>query len=387
MDLDRMINRYGTGSLKFDCAKEFGMPEDIMPLWVADMDFLSAPGIVEAIKKTAGSGLFGYTVSTKEYDRAVQGWYERHFGWKTDGEWIVKTPGVVFALAACVRAFTKPGDSVVIQQPVYYPFSSVVTQNGRAVSDNSLKLENGHYGMDLEDLERRLSDPKAKLMFLCSPHNPVGRVWTAKELCEVEELCLANDVILVSDEIHSDFVWGERRHHIAAGLDPRYEANTIVCTAPSKSFNLAGLQTSNIFIPDGDLRTRFRKAVEQTGLYDPNLIGLAACRAAYETGEEWLREVKEYIWENIVFTKEFIEKNIPEVTLIEPEGTYLLWLDFRGLGLSAKELNDRIINKGRVWLDAGELFGKEGEGFQRVNAACPRPYLAKALGKLAECLK
>jgi len=386
-NFDRIIDRYGTDSLKYDYAKTFGMPEGLLSLWVADMDFQTAPGIKDAIKGAADHGIFGYTAPGAAYDKAVQNWYRKHFGWETKKEWIVKTPGVVFALANAVRAFTKPGDHVLIQRPVYYPFATVVEQNERQVVNSPLKPVGDHYEMDFEDLEEKLAGPQVKLMLLCSPHNPVGRVWTKEELCRVEEACLANDVVLVSDEIHSDFVWGDRAHHILASLDKRFEENTVICTAPSKTFNLAGLQTSNIFIPNKNLRYKYRKAIERLGLFHPNQLGLAACRAAYETGEDWLAEAKTYIRGNIDFTRQFLEKNLPQIRLIEPEGTYLLWLDCRGMGLTVKELNEKIIHDGKVWLDAGEMFGPEGEGFQRINVACPRSYLEQALLRLKDCLE
>jgi cystathionine beta-lyase len=383
---DEVINRKNTGSLKFDGHSMFDMPEDVLPLWVADMDFQTAPGITDVIKEAAEHGIFGYTAPGEAYDAAVKNWYQKHFDWDIQDEWIIKTPGVVFALATAVRAFTNPGDRVLIQRPVYYPFSSVVEDNERQVVNSPLKPVGDHYEMDFEDLEEKLADPQVKLMLLCSPHNPVGRVWTKEELCGVEEACLANDVILVSDEIHSDFVWGDRKHRILASLDKRLEENTVICTAPSKTFNLAGLQTSNIFIPNRDLRYRYKKAIERLGLFNPNQLGLAACRAAYETGEDWLAQVKEYILGNIEFTREYLQKNLPQIKLIEPEGTYLLWLDCRALGLSVKELNEKIIHDGKVWLDAGEMFGPEGEGFQRINVACPRKYLTQALEQMKRAL-
>lgn len=385
-NFNKIIDRYGTDCLKYDYAKVFGKPEGLLSLWVADMDFQTAPGITDVIKEAAEHGIFGYTAPGEAYDAAVKNWYQKHFDWDIQDEWIIKTPGVVFALATAVRAFTNPGDRVLIQRPVYYPFSSVVEDNERQVVNSPLKPVGDHYEMDFEDLEEKLADPQVKLMLLCSPHNPVGRVWTKEELCRVEEACLANDVILVSDEIHSDFVWGDRKHHILASLDKRFEENTVICTAPSKTFNLAGLQTSNIFIPNRDLRYRYKKAIERLGLFNPNQLGLAACRAAYETGEDWLAQVKEYILGNIEFTREYLQKNLPQIKLIEPEGTYLLWLDCRALGLSVKELNEKIIHDGKVWLDAGEMFGPEGEGFQRINVACPRKYLTQALEQMKRAL-
>ncbi len=379
---DQIIDRTGTGSLKYDFSEEFGKGKDVLPMWVADMDFQTAPEILEALTRRVRHGIFGYTESKDAYFRAVQGWYAEHFQWEVHKSWLVKTPGVVFALAMAVRAFAEEGEGVLIQQPVYYPFGKVITGNGRKLVNNSLKLQNGHYEVDFEDFERKIAEEKVKLFLLCSPHNPVGRVWKEWELRRMGDLCRKYHVLVVSDEIHSDFVWQDHRHRVFASLSPEYEEMTVTCTAPSKTFNLAGLQVSNIFIPNRELRERFRREIGAVGYEEINTLGLLACQTAYESGAAWLLEVKKYIWDNFLFLKEFLARELPEVHVFNPEGTYLVWLDFREYGLSEEELEKRMVEKARLWLDRGAMFGKEGEGFERINIACPRETLKKALVQL-----
>lgn len=381
-DFDKVIDRRNTNSLKFDFAREHQMDEDAIPMWVADMDFQTAPAILERLKQRIDHGIFGYTEGKDDYFRAVENWYERHFGWKVQKDWLVKTPGVVFALAMAVRAFTKEGDGVLIQRPVYYPFSWTILRNGRKLVNSPLKLIGDHYEMDFADLEEKIVREHVKLFLLCSPHNPVGRVWKEWELRKVGEICRKHGVLIVSDEIHSDFVWGENRHRVFASLAPEYEEMTIVCTAPSKTFNLAGLQISNIFIPDPGLRKRFRDEIAAAGYDEVNTIGLLACQAAYESGEEWLTEVKQYIWENFCFLRDYLAREIPSVRSLTPEGTYLVWLDLRKLQLTDREQRELIERKAHLWLDGGSMFGSEGEGFERMNIACPRATLERALRQL-----
>lgn len=381
-DFDREIERRGTNCLKYDFARERGRSGDLLPLWVADMDFETAPCVKKRLEEAAAHGIYGYSEGKEEYFDAARGWYERYFGWNVKKEWLVKTPGVVFALAACIRAFTKEGDAVLLQQPVYYPFSEVILDNDRRLVNSPLVLQNGRYEMDFDDLEKKIVSEQVKLFLLCSPHNPVGRVWEEWELRRVGEICLRHGVLVVSDEIHSDFVWPGKKHHVFASLDPDFSGIAVTCTAPSKTFNLAGLQISNIWIENAVLRKKFLKAVAQAGYSQVGLFGLAACQTAYEEGQEWLEALKAYLYENLLFVKAFLKEHIPEVKLIEPEGTYLLWLDFRGLSLSAEELEELITKKAKLWLDSGRMFGPDGEGFQRINIACPRRVLEKALVQL-----
>lgn len=381
-DFDTVTDRTGTDSVKYDFAESYGKEKDLLPMWVADMDFQTAPEIVEALTRRVRHGIFGYTESKEGYFQAVQGWYASHFQWRVQKDWLVKTPGVVFALAMAVRAFTKEGEGVLIQQPVYYPFGRVITENGRRLVNNPLKLQDGHYEIDFEDFERKIADEKVKLFLLCSPHNPVGRVWKEWELRRMGELCKKYGVLVVSDEIHSDFVWQDHQHRVFVSLSPEYEKMTITCTAPSKTFNLAGLQVSNIFIPNPELKVRFCREIGAVGYEEINTLGLLACQTAYESGEAWLLEVKKYIWDNFLFLKDFLERELPKVRVCTPEGTYLVWLDFRAYGLTEEELEKRIVEKARLWLDRGAMFGPEGEGFERVNIACPRATLKKALVQL-----
>jgi len=281
-----------------------------------------------------------------------------------------------------VKAFTNEGDSVIIQQPVYYPFKETIEDNNRVVVNNSLKNVNGHYEIDFEDFERKVKENNVKLFILCSPHNPVGRVWKKWELEKLGDICVENNVTVVSDEIHSDFVYPGNKHTAFANIKEEFQNITVTCTAPSKTFNLAGLQVSNIIIPNDKLRKKFRKQISAAGYSQVNALGLVACESAYRNGRQWLDSLKEYLIENINFVRDYLEENIPSVKLIEPEGTYLIWLDFGELGLENEELEDLIINKSGLWLDSGAIFGEDGKGYQRINIACPRKTLEQALNQL-----
>lgn len=385
-DFDTVIDRRGTNSLKYDFAKERGKREDVLPLWVADMDFRTAPEILERLEQVVQHGIFGYSEGKEDYFLAVQHWYKEYFSWETKERWLVKTPGVVFAIAAAIRAFTKEGDGVLLQQPVYYPFRETIADNHRVPVNSPLKQVNGRYEMDFEDLEKKIRENHVKLFLLCSPHNPVGRVWEEWELRKVGEICLRYGVLVVSDEIHSDFTYEGHTHHVFAGLSPEFSEITITCTAPSKTFNLAGLQISNIFIPNAKLREAFKKAIAAAGYSQVNLMGLTACQAAYEKGRPWLEEVKAYLANNLAFVREYLKEQLPQIRLVEPEGTYLLWLDFRALGLTESQREDLIVRKARLWLDSGAMFGQDGEGFERINIACPRATLRQALEQLKEAV-
>lgn len=386
MDFNVFINRKNTNSLKYDFMTERGKPANLLPLWVADMDFQTAPAILERLEQTVKHGVFGYSETKEPYYDAVAGWYERHFDWRIEKDWLIKTPGVVFALAAAVRAFTKEMDGVLIQQPVYYPFSEVILDNDRVLVNNSLKLTDGHYEIDFEDFEKKIVEYQVKLFLLCSPHNPVGRVWKEWELKRIGDICLKHRVIVVSDEIHSDFVYPGHRHQVFANLGTEYADITVTCTAPSKTFNLAGLQISNIIISNPVLRRKYLKAVAAAGYSQANLMGIIACQAAYELGEDWLSGLKEYLLENLNFLRAYLREKLPEIKLIEPEGTYLLWLDFRELNLTEREREWLIVEKAGLWLDSGAMFGPDGDGFERINIACPRETLAKALKQLEEAV-
>ena len=381
-DFDTVTDRKNTNAIKYDLAKKRGKPEDAVSLWVADMDFPTAPCIQKAVAEKAAHGIWGYSRPDNRYYDALKKWYKERHNFEVQNEWVVNTPGVCFALATAVKAFTKEGESVLIQKPVYYPFFNIINSLQRKVVNSSLILKNNHYEIDFDDFERKIVQENVKMFILCSPHNPGGRVWTKQELQKISEICLAHNVLVVSDEIHSDITFGSNVHTVYGSLSEQALKNSIICTAPSKSFNLAGLQFSNIFIADEKLRKAFSKELDKTGYDEPSVFGIVAATAAYSEGADWFDSVKSYIWENILFAKKYIEENASQIKVLVPEGTYLLWLDFSETGLSDSEINDRVLNKAKVWLDSGCMFGKEGEKFQRINCATPRIILEDALKRI-----
>lgn len=381
-DFDKVTDRRNTNSLKWDFATERGYPADVLPLWVADMDFPAPQPVLDALQKTVTNGIFGYSDVKSDYYDAVSTWLRNCFDWETRREWLVKTPGVVYALAMAIRALTKPGDRVLIQPPVYYPFFSVIRDNGREVVENELLYVNGHYSIDFNDFERKIVENHVKLFLLCSPHNPVCRVWTLEELQKIGAICQRHNVYVISDEIHCDFSFHEHPHTMFIQANPALAEMAIVCTSPSKTFNLAGLQVSNIWIPSKAIRQAFLKEMARTGYSQLNTMGLIACQAAYEYGDEWLKQCRAYLMSNLDFTRSFLAEHISKIKLVEPEGTYFAWLDCSGLGLNKAGLNDLVINKARLWLDAGHLFGKNSAQFQRIVLACPRSTLEQALTRL-----
>ena len=382
-NFDEVINRKGTSCLKYDFAVERGYPKDVLPFWVADMDFRTAPCVIEELQKRVAHGIFGYTDPGADYRAAVWNWMREQHGWTPAEGSLTITPGVVFALGMAVQSFTAPGDAVLIQQPVYYPFSSIILGNDRQLVNSPLVLKDGHYEIDFVDFEQKITQHRVKLFLLCNPHNPAGRVYTRAELQKMALICYQHGVTIVSDEIHSDFVRDGHTHTVLASISKEIAQHVITCTAPSKTFNLAGLQISNIFIENEQLRKKFRATIDHAGYSQPNALGLFAAQAAYEKGLPWLTELRAYLEENYQRTKAFLAKELPKVTLIEPEGTYLLWLDFRAYGLTAKELDDIIVHEAGLWLDSGHIFGKDGEGFERLNIACPWSTLETGLQKLA----
>ena len=386
-DFDKVIDRHGTNCLKFDFAKERGKNGDELSLWVADMDFQVAKPITDALQAQVNHGIYGYTEVKSDYFDIVKNWFKDNFDWEIKKGSLVKTPGVVYAIAMAVKAFTKEGEAVIIQQPVYYPFSEMIIANNRKLVNSPLVLKDGRYEIDFEDFEKKIVENNVKLFILCSPHNPVGRVWSVEELKKIGDICIKHDVVIFSDEIHADFVYEPNKHHVFASLGESYAANSVIATAPSKSFNIAGLQVSNIFIGNKKLRDAFRNEIVKSGYSQLNTMGLVAARAAYESGKEWLDEVRAYIKDNLIFFRDYLKENIGELSLIEPEGTYLVWVDFRKLGLSEKQREDLIVNKAKLWIDSGAMFGVDGEGFERFNIACPRSYLKKALDSLAKAIK
>lgn len=382
LDFDKVINRKNTDCIKYDFAQTFGMPEDVLPFWVADMDFKVSSYIEDALAARVRHGIFGYSDCSAHYFNAVQGWMKKHHNWEPQEEWLIKTPGIVFALAMAVKAYTRQGDGVLIQPPVYYPFSKVVADNGRRVVENPLYLgEDNRYHIDFADFEQKIIAEKIRLFFLCNPHNPVGRVWTKEELTRLGDICVKHNVVVVSDEIHHDFIWSGV-HEVFTNIKKEYEEISMTCTSPSKTFNIAGLQISNIFIPNSTLRRKFQRELDAAGTSHVGVMGLTACEAAYKNGGEWYQAMCAYVRDNIAFVKQYVEERLAGVTMIETDGTYLVWLDFRATGLSAEELDRRIIHEAKLWLDSGEIFGDSGKGFQRINAACPRSVLNEGLERL-----
>ena len=389
-DFDKVIDRRNTDSLKYDFAERRGMPKDILPLWVADMDFAAPDEVINALVDKAKHGIYGYSEGRDDYFDAVAGWYKSYFQWTLKREWLIKTPGVVYAVTTAIRGLTDIGDGVLIQEPVYYPFREAIEVNDRKVVVNELTYSQGAYTIDLEDFEQKIVEEKVTMFILCSPHNPVGRVWTEKELIGMGQICLKHGVLVVADEIHADFTYPGYTHHVFADLKDEFAPITITCTAPSKTFNLAALQLSNVLIIDQQLRRKFKQEVTRSGYSQPNIMGLVSCHAAYTYGHEWLKALKDYLRSNLVFFKAYLAEHVPEAKVIEPEGTYLVWVDVsqvpKFIGMSDKEINHFMVNKANLWLDAGPMFGNGGQGFQRFNIACPRSVLEKALSQLVRAL-
>lgn len=387
LDFDRIIDRKNTRCLKYDFAVKRGMPEDVLPLWVADMDFETSSYIEDALTERVQEGIFGYSDVQTPYFEIIRDWMIRHHDWEPQEKWLIKTPGVVFALAMAVKAYTDPGDKVLLQQPVYYPFSEVITDNGREVVSNDLVLtEDGTYKIDFADFEQKIIANGIKLFLLCSPHNPVGRVWTKEELEKIGDICVKHGVTVVSDEIHNDFIW-EGTHTVFAGIKKEFADISITCTSPSKTFNLASMLISNIFIPNQILRRKFRKEMDRAGISQLSVLGLVATEAAYAHGDEWYAAMKNYVRDNIAFARAYVEENLPGVRMIDTQGTYLIWLDFRQTGLTVEQLDHKIIYEAGLWLDSGKIFGKTGEGFERINVACPRAVLQEALDRIRGILE
>ncbi|SFJ75539.1 MalY/PatB family protein [Thermoflavimicrobium dichotomicum] len=385
-DFNQLIDRYHTASEKWDGVEEVFGESDLLPLWVADMDFRSPVPVIEAIKQRAEHGIFGYTLRPESYYEAIIQWTQKRHHWSIQREWICFSPGIVPALSFIVQHFSKPGDKVLIQPPVYAPFAQVVTRHGRELVTNPLQYTYGRYQMDFADLQQKL-DHGVRLLILCSPHNPVGRVWTKEELTRLGEMCLERNVLVVSDEIHCDLVYKGYTHTPFGAISEDFAQNTIICTSPSKTFNLAGLHTSNIIIPNPRLRQIFKKAIEDHYLQFTNTFGVLATESAYRYGESWLDQCLEYVSKNLEFLIQYLEKHIPEIQVVKPEGTYLVWLDCRNLGMDAKTLHQLLLKQAKVALSEGSTFGQEGEGFVRINIACPRSILREGLQRIETAIK
>ena len=385
-NFDKIIDRHNTNSLKFDFAIQRKRPYDAIPLWVADMDFQTLDEVKDALAQKAQHGIFGYSEPTDRYFKALNSWFRKYHNWDIDTSKVVLACGVVFAIAATIRALTKENDAVLICQPVYYPFEETIKVNNRKLVVSELVNVNGHYEVDYNDFEQKIVENDVKIFILCNPHNPVGRVWTREELESLGNICLKHNVFVISDEIHSDFVCEGHEHTVFATISKEFEQNSIVCTAPTKTFNLAGLHISNIYIPNDSIRRKYKLEMDRIGYSQSNIMGIIACQAAYENGDEWLKELKAYLKSNFVFLKEYINNNIPKLTVIEPEGTYLIWIDCRKLNLTDEKLKELINFKAKVWVDDGYVFGKGGSGYIRLNIACPKETLKRALDNIKDVI-
>lgn len=384
-NFDESINRMNTGSVKWDEVESIFGEKDVLPMWVADMDFKSPQPVIEALHARVEHGIYGYTSRNESYYEATIEWMKRRHSWEIEKDWICFSPGIVPALSLIVQAYTNPGDKIIIQPPVYYPFTTVVENNGREVVQNPLKFNGEQYVMDFDDLMNKI-DPAVKMMIISSPHNPVGRVWTKEELTRLGEICLHHNILVVSDEIHFDLLYRGVTHTPFAAILDEFAQNSITCTAPSKTFNLAGLQVSNVIIPNNELRERFTKMLENNFISMTGTFGVTALESAYRYGDEWLEQLMDYLKGNLDFLTSYIGTKIPEIKVIQPEATYLVWLDCRRLGMDEKSLEQFMLKEAKVAFNSGYAFGKGGEGFVRMNIACPRVILEEGLNRLTQAV-
>ncbi len=375
-DFDKTIDRRATNSYKWDSA-----PEGVLPMWVADMDFRTAPAIIDALQKRVAHGIFGYTRVPDAYYDAVTSWFSRRHGWDIDREWIIYTSGVVPAVSAVIKALTVPGDKVIVQTPVYNCFFSSIRNNGCEIVSNPLRRTADTYEMDFDALERCAADPRAKVMLLCNPHNPAGRVWTPDELTRLGNICLRNGVTVVADEIHCELVYQGFKYTPFASLSDAFLHRSVTCVSPSKAFNIAGLQIANIVAFDNDLRSRIDKAININEVCDVNPFGVAATIAAYNEGEEWLNQLVDYLHGNYEAMAECCRRELPEFPITRLEGTYLVWMDCSSLGMPSDALEHALLDDARLWLNAGTMYGAEGEGYMRWNIACPRSVMLDGLNR------
>ena len=382
-DFDEIISRRNSNSYKWDAVME----EGVLPMWVADMDFRTAPAVVEVLRKRMDHGIFGYTKVPPVYYDAIINWFTRRHGWQIDRDWIIYTSGVVPALSAIIKALTVPGDRVLVQTPVYNCFFSSIRNNGCEIVANPLVYTNGTYRIDFDDLARKATDPKVKLLLLCNPHNPVGRVWTQAELMCIGEICLRNDVLVVADEIHCELVYSGHTYIPFASISDDFRNRSVTCTSPSKAFNLAGLQIANIFAADESVRVKIDKAINLNEVCDVNPFGVEALVAAYNDGEEWLEELKCYLSDNYLYMRTFFNKYLPQFPVVKLEGTYLVWVVCSVLNRSSKEIAEILLKAEKLWINEGSMYGEAGEGFIRINIACPRQILIDGLNRLKRGLK
>lgn len=385
-NFDEIIDRTGTSCVKWDIREMFFKKQDVLPMWVADMDFKTPDFIVDAVKQRAEHPVYGYTIRPESYYTSLINWIDKKHRWKIDKDWVIFSPGIVPAVNMAVMAYTKPGDKIIVQPPVYFPFFGAVKDNGRQLVNNQLKLNNGRYDMDFEDLEKQI-DSRTRMVIISNPHNPGGSAWTKEELTRLGEICIKHNLILISDEIHSDLAIPPNKHTVAANLSKEIAGVTVTMMAPSKTFNLAGMASSSVIISNEKLRNDFQIMLDRVHVGMGNLFGMVASEAAYTHGEEWLNQMLIYVKGNIDFMEEYISKNIPKVKMIRPEATYMVWLDFRELAMDNDTLKQFIIERAGLGLNDGPVFGPGGEGFQRINLACPRAYVEEAMNRLENAIK
>lgn len=382
-NFDEPINRKNTNSIKHDGMQAFLGIDDAIPMWVADMDFKSPPFIIDAIKKRLEHEVFGYSIKPDSFFDSIVNWMQRRHDWKIKKEWISFSPGVVAGFTLAIEQFSNPGDKIIVQQPVYFPFFHSINDTGRKLVNNPLKLENGRLNFDLEDLKIKI-DSDTKMLLLCNPHNPGGSVWTKQELLELSKICNDNSIIVVSDEIHSDIVYSPAKHTPYASVSENAAQNSLTVMSHSKTFNVAGLTTSFVISANNDLLDKYNKALGIPHLHMGNIFGTEALIAAYNYGEEWLTELIQYLKENIDFVDEFIKQNMPKLRVIVPESTFLIWIDCRELGLSNSELREFFLKESKVAVNEGSLFGEAGNGFIRMNIGCTKQTIVKALNQIKE---
>jgi len=384
-NFDEVIDRTGTSCVKWDFAEKYFKEKDLLPMWVADMDFKTPDFIVEAVKKRAQHEIYGYTVKPESYFQSMIHWIKEKHKWTIEKDWIVFSPGIVPAVNLAVMAHTKPGDKIIVQPPVYFPFFSAVKDNGRQLIYNQLKLNNGRYNMDFEDLDNKI-DHRTKMIIISNPHNPGGSAWTKDELSKLGEICLKHKILIISDEIHSDLVIPPHKHTVMANISKEIADITISMMAPSKTFNLAGMATSSVIISNPELRNDFQVMLDRVHVGMGNLFGMVASEAAYSHGKEWLGQMLDYVKGNLDYMESYIKENIPQIKMMRPEATYLVWLDFSGLGLSDADLKAFVLQKAKLGLNDGPVFGPGGKGFQRMNIACPRAIVEEAMSRLEKAI-
>lgn len=381
-DFDKIINRRNTNSVKWDSNEE----KDILPMWIADMDFKTVDPIIKALEKRVNHGIFGYADIPKAYYEAEVNWWEKRHNFKIKKEWIEVSTGVIPSLSAVVQAFTEPGDKVLIQSPVYNYFNSSITNNKCHIVLNELKYNGVHYEVDFEDFEKKASDEKVKIFILCNPHNPGGRVWSKDELQRLGEICLKHSVLVLADEIHRDLVYKGNKYTPFSSISESFLMNSITCTSPGKTFNVAGLKTSNIIVANEEYRKKVDRSLNINEAIEPNLFGIEGLIAAYNEGEEWLNQLLDYLEENRNYLITYIKERIPKLKVMKPEATYLVWIDCRSLGMASKELSSKLLSEGKLRISDGSAYGEAGEGFIRINIACPRGLLIEGLERLERVL-